>query len=133
MGAATTVPDPDDARPFPWWVRLSRRLNGERVCAVPGCIGMTDPDRPYCTAHTDAVRALRSRLGDRCCAEEGCPDPREGGDVHGDLCRAHGDAALLRAAVARTAPGRWNVSAGGTGSAGPGPEPRARRASASGF
>lgn len=111
MGAATTIPDPDDARPFPWWVRLSRRLNGERVCAVPGCIGMTDPDAPYCAAHTDAVRVLRSRLGDRRCAEEGCPDPREGGDVHGDLCRAHGDAALVRAALARTSGGRWNVPA----------------------
>ncbi|WP_460861852.1 hypothetical protein [Nocardiopsis coralliicola] len=106
MGA-DLIPDPDDMRPAPWWVRLSRWLNGARACAVSDCIGLAESGL-YCAEHIDAIRELRAREGPRLCARDGCPEPRHGGAVHGELCRAHGDEALIRGCWGR---GRWDTGA----------------------
>ncbi|MFC3999921.1 hypothetical protein ACFOVU_28675 [Nocardiopsis sediminis] len=100
MGAANHVPDPDP-RPAPWWVRLSRWLNGTRVCSVYDCIQLTEPDEVHCTTH---IRAFRAELGDRRCAVPRCVDPRGDGD---SLCFLHREAAVIDA-VAST-PGQWNA------------------------
>ncbi|MDA8370154.1 MAG: hypothetical protein M0026_09815 [Nocardiopsaceae bacterium] len=102
MGAANNVPVPD-LRPSPWWVRLSRWLNGARVCSVHNCIELTEPTEPYCTTH---IRAFRTDLGDHACATPRCAEPREGSDR---LCFFHREAALIDTDAAAFGSGRWNA------------------------
>ncbi|GAA3737832.1 hypothetical protein HDA32_005380 [Spinactinospora alkalitolerans] len=103
MGVADTDHAVMDEPARPWWVRLSRWLNGTRVCAVGDCIELTDPDCGHCASH---IRELRARLGGRGCAEPRCVEPRCDGDP---LCPRHREAALIDACVASVPDGRWNV------------------------
>ncbi|MFC7328305.1 hypothetical protein [Marinactinospora rubrisoli] len=102
-----SVPDPAPASrgpaARPWWVLLSRWMNGVRVCAVPDCIELTDPDLSHCHTH---VRELRAALGERRCADPGCVLPRDGDDP---LCHDHRDAELISGYRPETPAGRWNV------------------------
>ncbi|MUL44097.1 hypothetical protein FZ103_23545 [Streptomonospora sp. PA3] len=109
MGAESPVPVPDPLSAVPWWVRLSRWLNGSRVCSVGDCIELTEPAEHHCTTH---IRTFRSRLGEHRCAAPRCVRARVTG---GHLCPQHREEAPpdLGAAVAD---GRWN-------SAGPPPPP----------
>jgi hypothetical protein len=100
MGADDHVPVPG-VRPAPWWVRLSRWLNGSRFCDVRDCIELTEPAERHCTNH---IRALRAELGGRRCAVERCVEPHGFEDV---LCPFHREAAVIDA-VAATSPGQWN-------------------------
>lgn len=94
--------DPTTATAVPWWVRLSRLLNGGRICAVPDCIELTEPDAPHCRTH---LRELRSRHGEGCCAEEHCVAPAAPDSA---LCTMHAEAAFIAACIAPAPEYRWN-------------------------
>ncbi|GAA4919193.1 hypothetical protein HNR25_002655 [Streptomonospora salina] len=87
MGDENPVPVPDPRSAIPRWVRLSRWLNGSRVCSVGDCIELTEPAERHCTNH---IRTFRSRLGEHRCTAPRCVRARSTGD---HLCPQHRDEA----------------------------------------
>ncbi|GAB3453781.1 hypothetical protein GCM10027570_33260 [Streptomonospora sediminis] len=110
MGAPNHAPvsDPRFAvAAVPWWVRLSRWLNGARVCSVGDCIEFTEPAEHHCTSH---IRSFRSRLGEHRCAAPRCVQARGTGD---HLCPHHREVALIDLGAAPAAVGLWNTAGAG--------------------
>ncbi|GAA1780792.1 hypothetical protein GCM10009834_45220 [Streptomonospora arabica] len=106
MGAESRVPVPDplSAVPIPWWVRLSRWLNGSRVCSVGDCIELTEPTERHCTTH---IRTFRSRLGEHRCAAPRCVRARATGD---HLCPQHREETSTDLGSAAERGGQWNAA-----------------------